>query len=47
MTSKRSIWIAEILIGAIIVVAMFTGHDKIAYGGLVAIAATLDKLVDR
>ena len=42
--SKRSIWIAEGLLGVIAIIAMFIGFDGIAMACVVGIAATLDKL---
>jgi hypothetical protein len=45
--SKRAVWIAEGILGAIGIIGLFTGYQEIAMACVVGIAATMDKLVER
>jgi len=45
--SKRSIWIAEALVGVIGIIALFLNYEQITVSCVVAIAATLDKLTEK
>lgn len=43
---RPALWIGELCVTLITVVAMLSGHDNIATAGLVAMAALLPKLVE-
>ena len=47
MKSKRALWIAEGILGLIGVVAMFMHYEEIAMACVVAVAATMNQLVEK
>ncbi len=45
MVTKRGLWIAEGILGVVAVVALLLGYEQIVTACVVAVAATMDKLV--
>ncbi len=44
MASKRGLWIAELALAVIAVIALFVGEREVTMACVVGIVATLDKL---
>ena len=47
MRVRIPILLGEFILGVVAVVAMYIGYEQIATGAVVAIAATLDKVVQK
>ena len=47
MQSKRALWLAELILGAVAVILALQGNVAEAVAVVAMVAATMDKLVDK